>query len=129
MSDTLEPTPKKKAVSKPKMPNMLAHIAGLAHQRNYTLSKMSRGMGKSSNYLHQALAKGDPRVGLLLQLSDMLQHNLLEPYIALLPPTVGPTETELALKQQIAELSARLVATEAERDKYWEAVLGRTASR
>jgi hypothetical protein len=117
--------PKKKAPKKPNLPNVLAHVAGAAHKRNYTLTRMSRAMGRNSNYLHQALGKGDPRIGLLLQLSEMLHQNLLEPYLALLPPTIGPTEAERELQKQVDDLSARLAATEAERDKYWQAILGR----
>jgi len=122
MAEKITPPSKKKALNKPKMPEIRAHIAGMAHKRNYTLTKMSRAMGRNSNYLHQALSKGDPRIGLLMQLSDMLQQNLLEPYLALLPPTIGPTAAERELIQQLAERTAELETVKAERDRLWGVV-------
>jgi hypothetical protein len=122
MSETTPTSSKKKAPKKPKMPDIRAHIAGMAHKRNYTLTKMSRAMGRNSNYLHQALSKGDPRIGLLMQLSEMLHHNLLEPYLALMPPTIGPTAAERDLIQQLAAKTAELETVKAERDRLWGVV-------
>lgn len=107
----------------------LPAIRDLVHHLLYMQGRgmrhASKRMGRSANFLSEALKGGKPRIDLLLHLSRELNHNLLNLYMPLLPDHLQTTPAEAALKDQVAALKAELEKTMQERDKYWAVIAGR----
>lgn len=120
---------KKTAISKKELPRIAALVRGWVKYKRTSLRKLSLKMGKNANYLQQQLRGNDVRPSLLLALSEVLNVNLFEHYIALLPEAIRPTEREFFLQKEIEGLKTELEKmkeeikkVEGERDKYWEKI-------
>lgn len=85
--------------------------------------RLSKNLGKSSNYLHYQLPKPNQSIATLLALSIHLQYNFIDAYLTLLPENIRPTSAEKALQQQIADLQQELEKIKAERDLLKEIVM------
>lgn len=79
----------------------------------------SMRMGKSANYLTQALKGENPRISMLLELSREININLLNLYLPLLPDAIRPTPTEQALRQENEALRAELEKVKEENARLW----------
>jgi len=122
---------KKTIKPKIKLPRLAAIVRSWAKYKRTSLRKLSLRMGKSENYLYENMQGDDIRPSLLLILSEVLGANLFEHYTQLLPEPLQTTEREKKLQQEIenlktenANLKQELRKTEAERDKYWDALAG-----
>ena len=104
------------------LPNLLNVINGLAKNRGITLRSICISMNRQHNFLNSHLRTNDPRIDVLLELSDLLNVNLLEAYLPLLQPKVRPTALERDLIRQLAERTAELETVKAERDRLWGVV-------
>ncbi len=104
------------------LPNLLETVKGYAKLRGRSLKKISLGMGKSPNYLTQKLKNQNPDILILLELSELLNLNLVEHYTTLLPPALQTTHRERALLIELEQLKKELLTLKAERDKYWEVI-------
>lgn len=98
--------------------NLSLMVSVYAKEREISIVQLSKNIGRNRAYLHQQLAKPDQPISLLLLLSTHLQHNLLEPYQAIIPETCRTTNAEKALQQQIAALQKELEEVKKERDIY-----------
>lgn len=90
--------------------------------KRLSLHKLSGKWNRSKGYLSKALQDPDLRVGLLLQLSEALNENLLDHYIQALDPTLRPTAAERNLQQQLNDTQLQLKRVTEERDRYWQAL-------
>ncbi len=99
-------------------PNLLGFLNARAKSKGTSLKAICKQMDRPHNFLHTHLRTNNPRIQVLLELSDLINVNLLETYMALLKPTVRPTAVERDLVRQLAEKTAELEAVKAERDKY-----------
>jgi len=107
---------------KKELPNLLETVKGYAKMRKSSLKRMSKNMGMAQNYLSQKLKNPNAEILLLLELSEMLNVNLMEHYLVLLPPSVQTTHRERALFIELEQLKKELDRVGKERDKYWEAL-------
>ena len=103
-------------------PDHRAFISSRIRAKKISMRQISLQWGHAENYVARALADPDPRIGLLLQLSDTLRENLLEPYVKSLDPTLRPTAAERQLQQQLSDTQLQLMRITEERDRYWEAL-------
>jgi len=110
---------------KNQLPDLLPMLKGYAKSRKSSLYRISKQMGMAPNYLSQKLKKPDANILLLLELSDMMNVNLLEHYLALLPPATQTTHRERALLMELENMRKELEQVRAERDKYWEVISSR----
>lgn len=101
------------------LPDLLSVINTLAKHNGTSLKSICKRMGRQHNFLHTHLRTKNPRIDVLMELSDLMNVNLLEAYLPLLQPTVRPTAVERDLIQQLAAKTAELETVKAERDKYW----------
>ncbi len=104
------------------LPNLLNVVNGLAKNRGITLRSICIRMNRQHNFLNSHLRTNNPRIDVLLELSDLLNVNLLEAYLPLLQPKVRPTALERDLIRQLAERTAELETVKAERDRLWGVV-------
>ncbi len=107
------------------LPNLLETAKGYAKMRKRSLKKLSTAMGMAPNYLSQKLKNPNAEILLLLELSELLNVNLVEHYTALLPPALQTTHRERALLIELEQLRKELHRVGEERDRYWEVVRGR----
>lgn len=107
------------------LPDIRTIVLSLLKKQGRTLSRASQGMGRSAYYLSVALRDRNPRIGMLMDLSDELGTNLLGYYQDHMPPGVRYTPRDVAYQQEIKALKAELETVKAERDKYWAVIAGR----
>lgn len=114
------------------LPNVSKLLSGWLKREGRSMSRVSVEMGHSTNYLGLALGGGNPRVELLIRLSNLTGINLLDMYMELLSPELRATAGDRELRREIEVLRTELVATQAEleatkaeRDKYWEVIARR----
>lgn len=100
-------------------------VASLLKQRGSSLRKQSLKMGYSHGYLINALQRKNLHIGLLLELSNALNINLLQFYLPHLHEHLRPTTAERELMQKLADQGAELQRITEERDKYWKVIEGR----
>lgn len=106
-------------------PDHRAFIRSRITSKHLSLNKLSLQLGRAEGYLSKALNNPDLRIGLLLELSDALRENLLEPYVNALDPTLRSTASERHLQQQLYDTQLQLMRVTEERDRYWEAIMAR----
>lgn len=109
-------------IDEDKLPDIRNAVIGAAKRRGTSLRALSLRMGYNANYLSDSLARNQPRITLLLELSVVLQVNLLESYLLLLPATVRPTAIERDQMEQIDRLQQERDTARAERDRLWAVV-------
>jgi hypothetical protein len=63
------------------LPNLLNVVNGLAKNRGITLRSICISMNRQHNFLNSHLRTNNPRIDVLLELSDLLNVNLLEAYL------------------------------------------------
>jgi len=102
-----------------KHPDLLGAINAMAKSKGTSLKAICQRMDRPHNFLHTHLRTNNPRIEVLLELSDLMNVNLLETYMALLKPTVRTTAVERDLIQQLAAKTAELETVKAERDRLW----------
>jgi lambda repressor-like predicted transcriptional regulator len=107
------------------LPNMRKVLAELLKKQGSSMRTLSLKMGRTSNYLTLAFESRSPRIGLLIEVSNMTGINLFDIYLGLLDPGVPGTSKEVVLQDKIDALTKELEATKAERDKYWEVIARR----
>lgn len=107
------------------LPAVLEHVRHRAALNRRTLTSIERQMGLSHNSLYRQLNGRDPRIGLLVELSRELNHDLLQLYRPLLPANLHTTEREAQLQQQIDSLQAELEKLKKENAKLWAVMAGR----
>lgn len=107
------------------LPNMRKVLAELLKKQGSSMRTLSLKMGRTSNYLTLAFESRSPRIGLLIEVSNLTGINLFDIYLGLLDPGVPGTSKEVVLQDKIDALTKELEATKAERDKYWEVIARR----
>lgn len=107
------------------LPDISKYVGSLLKQRGSSLRAHSLKMGQSHNYLGTTLKRRNLPIGLLVELSNTLNVNLLEAYLPLLQPLVRPTAAERDLLQKMADQTAQLLRITEERDRYWKVIEGR----
>lgn len=90
-----------------KILQLLKTVKGFAKMRKRPLKKLSTAMGIAPNYLTQKLKYPNVEF-LLLELSDLLNVNLVEHYTALLPTALQTTHRERALLIELEQLKKEL---------------------
>ena len=104
------------------LPDHRAFIRSRLRVKRLSMETLSLRWGYAKNYLLRALDQPDLRIGLLLQLSEALNENLLDQYSQALDPTLRPTAAERQLQQQLSDTQQQLMRITEERDRYWEAL-------
>jgi lambda repressor-like predicted transcriptional regulator len=104
------------------LPNLSKHIAAVLKQRGTSMRILSKYLGYTPNYLTNALKGKNPRIEMLIALSNLMGMNLIDSYSYLLDPANRATAQERLLQQKIEQLTTELETVKAERDKYWEVV-------
>lgn len=108
--------------TKNEYPNLSSVVATLLKQQGGSLRSHSLKMGQASNYLSTNLRANNPRISLLIELSNALDYNLLEAYRPFLKPEVASTAVERDLKQKMNDLTAELLRVTEEKDRYWAVI-------
>lgn len=110
------------------LPDMSKLVGALLKQRGSSLRKQSLKMGYSHGYLINALQRKNLHIGLLLELSNVLDINLLEYYLPHLKEHLRTTAAERELVQKMNDQTAQLLRITEERDRYWKVIEGRAGS-
>ena len=107
------------------LPNIYSIIQNICREKSTSITQLSKDLGYSANHLNAILPKGNPKPSILIGLSNILEVNLLEPYMAQLKEEARSTSTERQLRYQLEQKEKELEQVKAERDKYWDAIKGR----
>jgi len=121
------------------LPELYDGLSEYLIDRKITWAELSRKIGVSYVTLLRKMKSKSPPIGILLDISNALEINLLDRYLILLPKHIRQTqdgrnlvhEIELkqaeldALKQELAQVKKEKEKVEKERDKYWDAIMAR----
>jgi hypothetical protein len=110
---------------KNELPDLLIAVKTLLLKQNKFMHMASKGMGRSPYYLTVALRDRNPRIGLLMYLSEELGTNLLNYYLDHMPPSVRLTARDVAHREEINALKAELERVKEENAKLWGVIAGR----
>ena len=121
-----------KIPTKKDLPDISRIASSFARQKRTNFSNLSKKLGKHTDYVRYHLSSRNLPPALLVALSQLLETNLFEPYIYLLPEHLRGTHGERKLKKQLEQKQSELTALQqelervkAERDKYWDGLVGK----
>lgn len=105
------------------LPDMANIVKGFANTQSSNRARVAKALGMSSATLNGLLKGRNPRIELLLALSQGLEFNLLDLYLPLLPERLRQTNETRALQAQLEQLQEeknavqqKLEASERERE-------------
>lgn len=101
------------------LPDIRDIVKALLNRQNSTMHKASKRMGRSHNFLTLALRDRNPRIGLLLDLSEEVGTNLLNYYLDQMPPSVRLTARDIVARDEITALKAELETVKTENARLW----------
>jgi hypothetical protein len=107
------------------LPDIRDAVKALLMKQNKSMHMASRRMGRSHNFLSLTLRDRNPRIGLLIDLSEELGTNLLNYYLDHMPPSVRLTARDVAHREEINALKAELERVKEENAKLWGVIAGR----
>ncbi|HRH60580.1 MAG TPA: hypothetical protein PL045_08415 [Chitinophagaceae bacterium] len=122
MSNVFNLRDAEKKIEEVNIPLVIKHHLNENHQ---SFNRMSRLLGKESNFLIRKTKSKNSGFAVLYALSIHLQTNLFEYIQNQLPENIRPTRQEKQLQQQIDELKKQIADITKERDLLKEIVMKR----
>ncbi|MCF8278448.1 MAG: hypothetical protein K9J17_17100 [Flavobacteriales bacterium] len=96
------------------LPDLKNLVKVFANTQNSNPARVAKAMGVTSSNLNDRTKGRNPRIEMLLALSEALEYNLLDFYLRLLPERLRSTTETRQLEQQIEELQAQHLALKQE---------------
>ncbi len=100
------------------LPDIANAFKAFANSKNSNRSRVAKALGLPQATLANLLKSRNPRIELLLALSEGLEHNLLSLYLPLLPERLRETDETRALREKVEQLEEEKQALQLKIESY-----------